>query len=194
MASSAPTRDRILDATRTLLWDRGYGATSPRAVMDESGAGQGSLYHYFPTKSALGEAAIAAAAADAVALVRADLDAATEPDPLARVRRYLEREREALRGCPMGRLSADVDVRADPALLAPLTAYFDEALALLGATLAEARAAGALPAELDTDALAAALLATLQGAYVLAQTGADPARYAAAVRGAVALLDAASAG
>ena len=41
-----------------LMWERGYSATSPRAVRELSGVGQGSMYHYFPTKRDLGLAAL----------------------------------------------------------------------------------------------------------------------------------------
>lgn len=94
------TRDRIIAATRLLLWERGYGATSPRAVMAASGTGQGSLCHHFPNKSALGAASIEATVADALA----DL-ADPDVEPLERVRTFLRRERATLRGCPArGRL------------------------------------------------------------------------------------------
>ena len=37
------TRDRLIDSTRELLWDRGYVGTSPKAIQELSGAGQGSI-------------------------------------------------------------------------------------------------------------------------------------------------------
>lgn len=173
------TRDRLLDAARELYWARGYHATSPRAVLDASGAGQGSLYHFFPTKSDLGAAAIEATVDDALALARADLDHDDAP-PLDRVRAYLQRARPALRGCPVGRLAGDPDVRADPRLHAALERYFTELTALLRATLDEA----------GVPELADALVALVQGAYVLAQGTGDAGRYDTAIAGGLALLEA----
>lgn len=73
-------RRRLLDAAQRLLWERGFDATSPRAVMAESGVGQGSLYHHFPTKKALAEAALTEIADRLVADVEAVLgDPATPP-------------------------------------------------------------------------------------------------------------------
>jgi TetR/AcrR family transcriptional repressor of nem operon len=38
-------------STRELRWERGYAATSPRAILDRAGAGQGSMYHHFAGKA-----------------------------------------------------------------------------------------------------------------------------------------------
>jgi TetR/AcrR family transcriptional regulator, transcriptional repressor for nem operon len=51
-----------VDTTQELLWERGYVGTSPRAIQDRAGAGQGSMYHHFRTKQELAEEAIARSA------------------------------------------------------------------------------------------------------------------------------------
>ena len=43
----------ILDVTETLLAERGYDALTTNAVAAEAGFSIGSLYHYFPDKTAL---------------------------------------------------------------------------------------------------------------------------------------------
>ena len=43
-------RERLIESTRQLLWDRGYGGTSPTAIWRASGVGQGSMYHHFQGK------------------------------------------------------------------------------------------------------------------------------------------------
>lgn len=185
------TRDRLLDAARELFWARGYHATSPRAVLQASGAGQGSLYHFFPTKADLGRAALTATVDEALELARADLCGGDAP-AIARVRRYLERQREALRGCPVGRHASDPDIRADERLSEPLRRYFAELATLLAQTLEEAKDAGQLPRDVDAAQLADALVGLVQGAYVLAQGSGDRARYDSAIAGSLALLDAAA--
>jgi AcrR family transcriptional regulator len=55
----APPRDRILDATLTLLARGGVHGTSMRAVASASGLNVATLYHYFPSKRDLVQAAIA---------------------------------------------------------------------------------------------------------------------------------------
>ncbi|MGH3247941.1 MAG: TetR family transcriptional regulator, partial [Trebonia sp.] len=38
-------RERPIESTRELFWERGYVGTSPRAIQQRSGAGQGSMYY-----------------------------------------------------------------------------------------------------------------------------------------------------
>lgn len=52
------TQERLIEATRELLWERGYVGTSPKAIQQHAGAGQGSMYHHFTGKPDLALAAI----------------------------------------------------------------------------------------------------------------------------------------
>jgi len=52
------TSERLIESTRELLWERGYVGTSPRAILQRAGAGQGSMYHHFKGKPDLASAAI----------------------------------------------------------------------------------------------------------------------------------------
>jgi AcrR family transcriptional regulator len=185
--TGAAARRRLVEAARKLLWERGLAATSPRAVLAESGVGQGSLYHHFPTKKALAEAALSETADRLTAEAEAVLADAATP-PLDRLRRWLGRPRPGLKGCPMGRMAADPDV-FDAALQGPLTRYFDRLQALLAAALEDARAAGSLPADLETRSVAASLAAVIQGGYVLSRATGDGAAVNRATAGALALLD-----
>ncbi|SOE25581.1 transcriptional regulator, TetR family [Streptomyces sp. OK228] len=38
------TPERLIESTRELLWERGYVGTSPKAIQEHAGAGQGSMY------------------------------------------------------------------------------------------------------------------------------------------------------
>lgn len=46
-------REQILDAAAHLFVERGYAATSTRAIADEVGIRQASLYYHFPSKESL---------------------------------------------------------------------------------------------------------------------------------------------
>ena len=54
----ANARTRLVNSAQELLWERGYVATSPKAIQARAGAGQGSMYHHFAAKSELAVAAI----------------------------------------------------------------------------------------------------------------------------------------
>lgn len=180
------TREQLIESTRELLWERGYVGTSPKAIQQRSGAGQGSMYHHFDGKHGLALAAIEREAADLVARAQADL--AGPGTVTERVARYMRRERAALRGCPVGRLTMDPDVMADPELRAPVTSAFATVRERLAAVLAEGRESGELAPSVDPVAVAATLVAVLQGGYVLARAAGTADTYTQAVEGALGLL------
>ncbi|MEV1178959.1 TetR/AcrR family transcriptional regulator [Nonomuraea sp. NPDC049784] len=179
-------RERLIESTRELLWERGYVGTSPKAIQQRSGAGQGSMYHHFRGKPDLALAAIARSADDMRA--RAEAEFSGSGTPVQRITAYLRREREALRGCPVGRLTQDPDVMDDSVLRRPVEETFAWLRARLAGVLAEARSQGELDTALDPAATATALVAVLQGGYVLARAAGDAEVYAQAVDGALGLL------
>ncbi|MFH9726071.1 TetR/AcrR family transcriptional regulator [Streptomyces sp. NPDC017254] len=180
------TSERLIEATRELLWERGYVGTSPKAVQQAAGAGQGSMYHHFAGKPDLALAAIRRTAEETVATAEAVLGG--EGTAYARIEAYLLRERDVLRGCPVGRLTMDPEVIADPALRAPV----DEALGRLRTRLAEVVQegldSGGLSPSLDADEIAATIVSTVQGGYVLARATGSRAPFDSAVRGLLSLL------
>jgi AcrR family transcriptional regulator len=182
---SSRRRD-ILDATKDLLWSVGYESMSPRNIMAASGAGQGSLYHHFSGKSELAAEALTEVAAE----MRADLERVFDPRvaPLARLQRYLRADRQGLRGCRLGRL-ANESAFTDGELRGPLEGYFREALRLVETALKEAIKDAALPKRLDAHGLAAAIVASVQGGYVLSRALNDPSMVNEAAAGALALLE-----
>lgn len=180
------TRTRLVGATQELLWERGYTATSPKDILNRAGAGQGSMYHHFDGKQDLAVTALE----ESAAVMRADADAVlagagTAPE---RVIAYLERQRDSLRGCRMGRMTYDAEVLATPELLHPVS----ETLGWLVETIATVIAVGVdeqeLPAGTNPNQLASMVVATVQGGYVLARAQQDPAAFDAAVEGAAGLL------
>ncbi|MCE7004442.1 TetR/AcrR family transcriptional regulator [Kibdelosporangium philippinense] len=174
------TRERLIESTRELLWERGYVGTSPKAIQAHSGAGQGSMYHHFSGKHDLALAAITRNAED----LRARAEAAfTQRGPaFDRIAAYLRRERDALRGCPVGRLTQDPDVMADSALRKPVEDTFAWLTDRIAGILAE-------ESRLDPRTTATALVAVLQGGYVLARAAGSADVYADAVDGALGLLE-----
>lgn len=183
---SVDTRERLIESTRELLWERGYVGTSPKAIQQRSGAGQGSMYHHFRGKPELALAAIERSAAELRA--RAEAGFAGPGTVLERVTGYLRRERDVLKGCPVGGLTQDPDVIADPRLRAPAEETFGWLTGRLAGLLTEAQANGELAAGLDPAATATALVAVLQGGYVLARAAGSVQVYTQAIDGALGLL------
>jgi AcrR family transcriptional regulator len=185
---STDTARRLVESMRDLLWERGYTGTSPKAVLQRAGAGQGSMYHHFSGKADLARCAITATAQEMRAKADAELSG---PGPaLERLTAYLRRERDVLRGCPIGGLTQDAELMADPHLRAPVAETLAWLRSRLAEVLAEAVAAGELAPSLDPGATAATLVAALQGGYVLARAAGSPEPFEQAVAGALGLLSA----
>src|SRR3954454_24487582 len=108
------------------MWERGYTGTSPKAIQERAGVGQGSMYDHFAGKADLAQAAIAQVAQEMVPRSRAHLDG--PGSPLERIRAYLRAERDVLRGCRIGRLVQDKEVVAAPELRGPIDEVFSSAI------------------------------------------------------------------
>ncbi|MET0695306.1 MAG: TetR/AcrR family transcriptional regulator [Propionibacteriaceae bacterium] len=165
-------RDRLIDSTRELLAERGFSATSPRAVMDRSGAGQGSFYHHFVDKADLGRAALERTAAD----FRADWEDLLSAPGTARERIvscFTHTDDDVVFGCPIGRLTQDEGVMSEPRLRATV----EDTLSWLSDRLREVIQAGVRDGELDPSlpagALASTIAALLQGCYVMSRATHD---------------------
>jgi AcrR family transcriptional regulator len=184
------TRERLIESTRTLLWERGYVGTSPKDIQHLAEAGQGSMYHHFSGKEELARVAIGRTAEE----MRAKVDAILSGPgtALERIAAYLRRERDVLKGCPIGRLTQDPDVMDAPLLASPVAETLTWLRERLAALVAEGIAAGELDPALDPAATAAAIVATLQGGYVLARADNDPEAFRTATEGVLALLGARS--
>lgn len=185
------TADKLIAATQELLWERGYVGTSPKAIQQLAGAGQGSMYHHFGGKPDLAASAVRRSAEQLRETAERDLRSGDSA--LDRVRAYLTRERSVLRGCRIGGLAQDPEIVADPELRRPLEETFDWLRGRLAEVLEEGRRTGELTASLDARATAATLVAVVQGGYVLARSAADAAPFQQAVDGLLQLLDAARA-
>jgi TetR/AcrR family transcriptional regulator, transcriptional repressor for nem operon len=180
------TPERLIEATRGLLWERGYVGTSPKAIQQQAGAGQGSMYHHFAGKPELALAAIRRTADEMRAAAEAALSG--EGTAYERISAYLLRERDVLRGCPVGRLTMDPDVIASDELRAPVDETLDWLRGRLAAIVQEGRERGELSTALVPAEIAATIVATVQGGYVLARASGSTAVFDAGVRGLLALL------
>jgi TetR/AcrR family transcriptional regulator, transcriptional repressor for nem operon len=180
------TPDRLVEATQELLWERGYVGTSPKAIQQRAGAGQGSMYHHFAGKPDLALAAVLRTSAEMREAAGRLLDG--PGSAYERVSAYLLRERDVLRGCPVGRLTMDPDVVASDALRAPVDETIGWLRGRLAEILQEGLDAGEFSPGLAPRDVAAAVVATVQGGYVLARASGSPAAFDSAVQGLLALL------
>ena len=177
-AKAAATRDQILDAAARLIHLRGYHGTSLDDVLRESGVGKGNFYYYFRSKEDLGFAII-----DRV--VERFLERTLEPafvdptaDPLDQVRAFLDRlldvqrQRNCVGGCPMGNLACELsDVHEG--FRQRLADIFERWRVMLATTLERGRESGRLRADLDAASAAGFVVASLEGAILMAKVTKD---------------------
>lgn len=169
------TRDRIVDAATTLVFERGVARTSLDDVRAAANVSKSQLYHYFADKDDLVHAVIDRT-------VQGVLDAQPRLDHLsswAAIRAWfddlvaLQLERNAIGGCPIGGLAGQL-AECDSVAREELAEGFERWEAPLRRGLEDMRAAGKLRRSADPSQLATATLAAIQGGLVLTQTRRDP--------------------
>ncbi|MDQ6607983.1 MAG: TetR/AcrR family transcriptional regulator [Actinomycetota bacterium] len=179
-------QERLIESTQELLWERGYVATSPKAIQRRAGVGQGSMYHHFEGKPELAVAAVRRSADELRTDVGAILDG--PGGALERIGAYLVRERDVLRGCRIGGLTQDPEIIANQELRQPLEDTFTWLRTRLRDLIAEGQEGGELRQSVAPEQLASMICAVVQGGYVLARAGQSPEPFREAVAGARGLL------
>lgn len=180
------TKQRLVAATRDLLWERGYTATSPRDILERAGAGQGSMYHHFRGKPDL---ALEVLEGNRDALMASGEAYFTAPGTVfERISAYLLGERAALKGCKIGRMTEDHQVMSDDALRRPVQQTFEWFHTHLVDLLTEGQRTGEFRSSFTPARIASTVIATLQGAYVLAKAANSPQPYEEAIAGLLELL------
>jgi AcrR family transcriptional regulator len=168
MSTPIPTRDRIVTAGAELLRVKGYSGTGVKEIVTLAGAPFGSLYHHFPGgKEQLGAEVIRHSGALYGELGPLIFGAA--PDVVTGVQMFFAGAAETLRetdyadACPIATVALEVASTSEP--LRQATAdVFESWIDGLAPRFAEA----GLPDDRARE-LAIAMLAGLEGAFVLAR-------------------------
>jgi AcrR family transcriptional regulator len=180
------TRERLITSMQALLWERGYVGTSPKAIQQRAGVGQGSMYHHFTGKPDLALAAIQRCAEQIQSFAQSRLSG--PGTAFERIEAFLLQERSVLQGCQLGRLTADPEIVANPDLHRPVDETFVWLRQRLAEVVGEGKASGDFDPGLDANDAAATIAGVLQGGYVLAKAAGSDEPYYSAVRGVLAML------
>lgn len=125
LAADQDTRERLISAAERLFAERGVGAVSLRAVMQEAGANVASVHYHFGSKPALVEAVVRTRmdqVSDSRAALLADLD---DPGPRELAEAFVRPILDVIEdgGRDWVRVIGQLLVANDPAL-APISATF----------------------------------------------------------------------
>ncbi len=172
-------RDRILASGMEVVHAHGFGGASVRDIVQAAGVPQGSFTNHFCSKEAFGVEIIDLYYACSGQLIAETLRNDALP-PLVRLGAYLDRSIEKLEagalrnGCLLGNLAAEASHDSAP-IREKLDEVFADMAAAFASCLRDAIAAGDVPGDLDVDATAAYIVASLQGATLLAKVSGDTA-------------------
>ncbi|HEV2507575.1 MAG TPA: TetR/AcrR family transcriptional regulator [Mesorhizobium sp.] len=172
-------RNRLLDAARDVIRARGFTATSVEDLCQAAEVTKGAYFHHFKSKDALG----IAAADDWSAGTTAFFAAApyhVPDDPLERVLAYVAFRKSIIEGeiaqfsCLVGTMVQEVYATSPAIREACGRSIFGHA-ATLEADIEAARIRYRVSGNWTAESLARHTQAVLQGAFVMAKAGNDPA-------------------
>jgi TetR/AcrR family transcriptional repressor of nem operon len=177
------TKTMILDVAQELLETRGFNAFSIKDLAERVSIRTSSIHYHFPTKADLCRALIARhrhAVAQALGEINRQHDGA-----FARLECFISLFQTTIdagnRMCPFGMLASDSHT-LDTGSCSELRAAFDDLENWLIAVLEEGQKAGSVHLEGTAALEARCILATLEGAMLVARTYGDQARFSAVAR------------
>ncbi|RDL51188.1 Transcriptional regulator AcuR [Ensifer sp. M14] len=172
-------RLRLLEAARDIIRAKGFAATSVDDLCRAADVTKGAFFHHFASKDALG-----VAAADFWAETTTDFFAAAPyhapPDPLARVLAYVAFRKAIILGeiaqftCLVGTLAQEV-YSSTPEIREACARSIFSHTATLEADIEAARSDRGIADDWTAESLARHTQAVIQGGFVLAKAGNDPA-------------------
>lgn len=182
------SKARIIAAAAGLMYERGISATSVDDILEASGAGKSQFYHYFASKSAL-----------VVEVLGYQLDQILDEqsrlhlDSLSGIAIWFERlaamhDAGGLRGCPLGSLAGEASAQGEH-LRKTAAAAFGRWESSVAAALEAMRQRGEVATGVDPAELAEALIAIIQGGYLVSFIKGDVRPMRAALRVALRHLD-----
>jgi TetR/AcrR family transcriptional repressor of nem operon len=164
----ARTRARIVEEAAALIHERGVAGTTLEDVRFAADVSGSQMYHYFPDKNDLVQAVIDYQADTIVNRNRHAFSGANGVENWRKMVIAAAKRTKAKGGCQLGSLVGQL-AESDPEARALIAAGFDQWAVTIADGLRSLQTDGKLVSDIDPDDLATTLLATLQGALVLAQ-------------------------
>jgi len=182
LSSAARTRDgntaeRILDVAEQLVQERGFNAFSYADIAAELGITKAALHYHFASKAELGQALIDRYAARFAGALT-DIDAAGGDAP-ARLHAYADLYLNVLRDqrmCLCGMLAAEYRTLPE-AVRSTLLEFFDDNEGWLAEVLESGRSTGQLAFTGPARDVARVVVASLEGAMLIARPYGDLGRF-----------------
>jgi TetR/AcrR family transcriptional regulator, transcriptional repressor for nem operon len=171
-------REKLLHVGMHVVHERGFGGASVRDIVQAAGVPQGSFTNHFASKEAFGLEVIDLYFAGANEMMRQTLRNDDLP-PLKRLRAYIDNGNDGLdadsmkNGCLFGNFTAEANDCGEAIRLRVVEAFAD-VQASIAYCLRAAVKAGEIAPSTDCDEVAAFMVASLQGARLLAKAQRSP--------------------
>ena len=166
------TRDRIVDAACDLVFERGLAGLNLDEVREATGTSKSQLYHYFADKSDLIKAVVDRQAERVLDVHRPALAGVDGWTGLRRWRNLVVRLVRAAGchgGCPVGSLANEL-AELDESSRLRLGDVFAQWEEMIARALQRMVDSGELSASADVKQLSIAMMASLQGGFLLSKT------------------------
>lgn len=167
------TAQHILDVAQDLVRCRGYSAFSYADIAHQVGIRKASIHYHFPAKEDLGRELMARYRAAVQQSLR-HIDR-TEADPRQQIQQFVTLYRDGLGNCQMclcGMLAAEIEV-LPASVQQEVRAFLSVVQDWLTQVLTAGQQAGCLHLRWDPATEAAQVLATVQGAQLIARAAED---------------------
>ncbi|MEM9002815.1 MAG: TetR/AcrR family transcriptional regulator [Cyanobacteria bacterium P01_F01_bin.86] len=167
------TAQQILDVAQDLVRCRGYSAFSYADISKQVGIRKASIHYHFPSKEELGKELVMRYRTTFQQKLKAIEQ--SESDARQRLQEFVGLYRSGLSECQMclcGMLSAEIEVLPD-SVQEEVRGFLAETQAWLTRVLAVGESAGCLQPRIAPETEASLLLATVQGAQLIARTAAN---------------------
>ena len=186
---SADTGRRALDIAERLVQTRGFNGFSYADIAEALGVTKASLHYHFPSKADLGQRLIERYEAGFLETLRG-IDKAQQ-GAAQKLRRYAKIYADVLRAnrmCLCGMLASDYATLPKP-MRERVRHFFDENERWLARVLEEGRKTGQLGFKGAPVELARIIVASLEGAMMLARSYGEPPRFDATAERVIAELE-----
>jgi TetR/AcrR family transcriptional repressor of nem operon len=180
LAPAVDTAQRILDIAERLVQTQGFNGFSYADISAELAITKASLHYHFPTKAELGRSLIDRYRERFLAAL-GDIGE-SGADARLKLKQYVRLYADVLRRnrmCLCGMLAADFGTLSKP-MRESVISFFDASEAWLSTVLEEGRKAKRLRFEGSAEEAARLLVASLEGAMLVARSYGDVARFESA--------------
>ncbi len=182
MGRTSDAKERLIDSAIQLISNRSYNTVGVQELCEFAGVKKGSFYHFFPSKRELTLAALELMwetyrnkVLDPI--VNSDIPAMEKFESLLDISYQrscsIKEVTGCMTGCHLGNLALELSTQDEP-IRQKIEEIFKKWEGYCERIIKEAVSAGQLPAEIDSQATAQAVLAYIEGVLLLGKTFNDP--------------------